>query len=82
MTFDGRTWTLQRTKPDFSPLHFCQRFTAAVSDDGSAITGEWQTSPDGQQWQRDFGMTYIRRSNALVLEPGVGHGSTQEHGDA
>jgi len=61
MTFDGRTWTLERTEPDFSPLHFCQRFTATVSDDGSAITGEWQTSADGQQWQRDFGITYTRR---------------------
>lgn len=30
---------------------------------GSAITGEWQTSPDGQQWQRDFGLTYTRRSS-------------------
>jgi hypothetical protein len=63
MTFDGRTWTLERTKPDFSPLHFCQRFTATVSDDGTTITGEWHTSPDGRQWQRDFGLTYTRRSN-------------------
>lgn len=61
MTFDGRTWTLERTKPDFSPLDFCQRFTATVSDDGTTMTGEWQTSPDGQQWQRDFGLTYTRR---------------------
>ena len=63
MTFDGGTWTLERTEPDFSPLHFCQRFTATVSDDGSVITGEWQTSADGQQWQRDFGITYTRRSS-------------------
>ena len=32
-----------------------------VSDDGTAITGEWRTSPDGQQWERDFGLTYTRR---------------------
>ena len=68
MTFDGRTWTLERTEPDFSPLHFCQRFTATVSDDGSAITGEWQTSPDGQQWQRDFGITYTRSRPASTAQ--------------
>src|SRR3954470_13656521 len=27
MTFDGRTWTLTRLEPDFSPLDFRQRFT-------------------------------------------------------
>jgi hypothetical protein len=60
MTFDGRTWTLERTKPDFSPLDFCQRFTGRISDDGATIDGEWQHSQDGQQWKRDFGLTYTR----------------------
>ncbi len=30
MTFDGRTWTLERTSPDFSPLDFDQRFTGRL----------------------------------------------------
>ena len=60
MTFDGRTWTLERSKPDFSPLEFHQRFVGSVSDDGATINGEWQTSNDGQQWTRDFGLTYAR----------------------
>ena len=60
MTFDGRAWTLERTKPDFSPLDFCQRFAGSISGDGAAIDGEWQTSDDGQQWERDFGLTYTR----------------------
>jgi hypothetical protein len=60
MTFDGRTWTLERTKPDFSPLGSCQRYTGSISDDGAAIDGEWQSSDDGQQWTRDFRLTYIR----------------------
>jgi hypothetical protein len=60
MTFDGRTWTLERTKPDFSPLGSCQRFTGSISDDGAAIDGEWQVSDDGRQWTRDFRLTYIR----------------------
>src|ERR1700683_5404001 len=46
MTFDGRTWTQERTKPDFSPLDFCQRFTGTISDDGATIKGEWQNSRD------------------------------------
>jgi len=60
MTFDGRTWTLERTKPDFSALDFCQRFTARLSDDGATIDGEWQHSQDGQRWTRDFRLTYTR----------------------
>jgi hypothetical protein len=60
MTFDGREWTLERTKADFSPLDFCQRYVGAISDDGNSITGEWQTSSDGAAWQRDFTLTYRR----------------------
>jgi hypothetical protein len=60
MTFDGRTWTLERSAPDFTPLDFHQRFVGSVSDDGAAIDGEWQSSPDGRQWTRDFQLTYAR----------------------
>jgi hypothetical protein len=62
MTFDGRTWTLERIEPDFTPLAFCQRYTGAFSDDGTTIDGEWQSSPDGREWSRDFGLTYERVS--------------------
>jgi hypothetical protein len=41
MTFDGRTRTLKRTKPDFSPLEFHQRFVASISADSATIDGEW-----------------------------------------
>jgi hypothetical protein len=64
MTFDGRTWTLERAKPDFSPLDFSQRFTGRVSADGAAIAGEWQKSAGGQPWTRDFGLTYTRAGAA------------------
>ena len=62
MTFDGRTWTLERSKPGFSPLEFYQRFIASVSDDRTTIDGEWHSSPDGQNWTRDFRLTYTRTS--------------------
>lgn len=64
MTFDGRTWTLERTSPDFTPLEFCQRFTGTLVDDNTAINGEWQSSADGSEWSRDFGLTY-RRSGMI-----------------
>jgi hypothetical protein len=61
MTFDGRTWTLERTTADFTPLEFQQRFHGTFSDDLATITGEWQSSADGSAWSRDFGMIYRRR---------------------
>jgi hypothetical protein len=60
MSFDGRTWTLERTKSDFTPLDFSQRFIASFTDDLAEISGEWQTSDDGREWHRDFGMIYRR----------------------
>lgn len=60
MSFDGRTWTLLRDEPDFSPLEFHQRYVGRFSDDRDAIEGEWQTSEDGRDWTRDFGLTYTR----------------------
>ena len=60
MTFDGHTWTLERTKPDFSPLDFHQRYVGTLTDNGSVIEGEWQASDDGSTWKRDFGLTHRR----------------------
>lgn len=60
MTYDGDTWTLERTKPDFTPLEFCQRFVGRFSDNRASISGEWQSSADGSEWAKDFGLTYHR----------------------
>lgn len=61
MTYDGETWTVERTKPDFTPLEFCQRYVGHFADDRRSITGEWLSSPDGVEWTKDFGLTYRRR---------------------
>ena len=58
--FDGRSWTLLRREPDFSPLDFAQRFTATVSDDGDTIDGAWELARDGENWEHDFRLTYRR----------------------
>lgn len=60
MTFERGEWTLLRTKEDFSPLNFQQRYVGRFSEDGTAIEGECQTSEDGHDWRRDFGLTYRR----------------------
>ena len=60
MTYDGDKWTLERTKPDFTSLEFCQRFVGRFADDRASIAGEWQSSTDGSEWTKDFGLTYRR----------------------
>lgn len=35
----------ERTKPDFSPFAFSQRFAGTVNGDGLRIDGTWETSP-------------------------------------
>jgi hypothetical protein len=64
MTFDGRTWVLERTTSDFTPLDFQQRYVGTFSDDLTTIAGEWQTSADGRDWTRDFGLTYRRAARS------------------
>jgi hypothetical protein len=59
MTLDERTWTLLRDRPDFTPLHFAQRFTGTFATDGNTISAAWETS-DGDHWHKDFDLTYTR----------------------
>ena len=60
MTFDGRTWTLERTSPDFSPYDFGQRFRGTLSDDGTTIDGTWDIADDKVTWRKDFDLIYTR----------------------
>lgn len=60
MTFDERTWTLQRTRADFSPLDFSQRWEAKLSPDGERIEGRWLDRSDDGEWSHDFELTYTK----------------------
>lgn len=60
MSFVGGEWKLSRTKADFSPLDFAQRFTGTLSGDGRTIRGRWEISPDGSTWEHDFDLVYRR----------------------
>jgi hypothetical protein len=48
-------WKLWRNAPGFS-----QRFEGTFSDDGRTITGRWEKSTDGAQWEHDFDLIYTR----------------------
>ena len=53
------------TAPDFTPLDCAQRWTGRFSDDGGMITGQWETSPAGGEWQLDFHLAYRRSSGEM-----------------
>ena len=63
MGLENGVWTLSRTKPDFSPLKFWQRWSGTFSEDGRRIEGDWETSNDeGATWEVDFHLTYTKVS--------------------
>jgi hypothetical protein len=61
MTFDGVVWTLARTRPDFSPLDFKQRYVGTFSADGDTIDGRWEICEQHDDWRVDFPLTHRRR---------------------
>jgi hypothetical protein len=60
MTFDAGVWKLERSKPDFSPFEFSQRFSGSFVDGGRRIEGTWEISHDHKTWQKDFDLIYTR----------------------
>jgi len=60
MSFADGVWKLERTKPDFSPFEFSQRYTGTVSSDGKRIEGTWEIANDHKTWQKDFDLIYTR----------------------
>ena len=60
MTFEEGVWTLERTKADFSPFEFGQRFTGTFSEDGRRIDGTWEIALDLETWEKDFDLSYVR----------------------
>src|SRR5215831_12582179 len=54
MRLEGRTLTLLRDAPDFTPLDFAQRFVGTIAEDGGTIEATWQTAGDSQHWEKDF----------------------------
>ena len=61
MSLSNEVWKLWRDAPEFS-----QRFSGTFSDGGNTITGAWETSSDGSNWELDFDLTYKK----VALEGG------------
>lgn len=64
MTVRDGVWTLLRETADFSPLEFAQRFTGTFSADGNRIEGVWEKKLPGEDWELDFALNYVRRTQA------------------
>ena len=54
MSLAGGVWKAARTKPDFSPFEFSQRFTGTFTGDGKRIDGTWEIANDHKTWKKDF----------------------------
>jgi hypothetical protein len=39
---------------------FFQQFTGTIGDDGNTVSGRWEASRDGSNWETDFDVTYSR----------------------
>jgi hypothetical protein len=48
-------WTIWRDAPGF-----WQRFRGTFSGDGRTVSGRWEKSDDGLQWEHDFDLTYTK----------------------
>jgi hypothetical protein len=60
MSLRDDIWKLWRDAPGFS-----QRFEGRFSDDGRTITGRWEKSTDGAQWEHDFDLIYTSSPSIL-----------------
>lgn len=55
MSFKGTEWKLWRDNDEFA-----QRFHATLSGDGDVLTGQWEKSSKGGEWEHDFNLKYTR----------------------
>jgi hypothetical protein len=60
MSLENGIWKMQRTKPDFAPFEFSQRFSGTFADDGNRVDGTWEISHDHETWEKDFDLIYTR----------------------
>ncbi len=55
MSFEKDVWKIWRTAPGFS-----QRFVGKISKDKKIIKAFWEKSADGNSWEHDFDMVFMR----------------------
>jgi hypothetical protein len=55
MSLEDGVWRLWRDAPGFN-----QRFEGRLSGDGRTIDAHWDRSADGEAWERDFDLKYVK----------------------
>lgn len=55
MSLAGNEWRQWRESAGFS-----QRFRGSISADGNTISASWEKSYDGETWEHDFDVLYVR----------------------
>lgn len=55
VNLEGGVWKIWREAPGF-----WQRYTGAISEDERTITGAWEKSADGSEWEHDFELNYAK----------------------
>jgi hypothetical protein len=60
MSLADGVWKAERTKPDFSPFEFSQRYVGTLTADGKLIEGTWEIAQDHKNWVKDFDLYYTR----------------------
>jgi hypothetical protein len=57
MSFENRVWRIWRNAPAFD--HY-QRFEGLLSADGRTIDAHWERSEDGNTWELDFDLKFVK----------------------
>ncbi len=60
MSLANGVWKAARTRPDFAPFEFSQRYNGTFTAHGKRIDGTWEIAPDHKTWKKDFDLTYTR----------------------
>jgi hypothetical protein len=55
MSLGDHVWRIWRAAPGFD-----QRFEGRLGADGRTIDGRWEKSADGETWEHDFALKYVK----------------------
>ncbi len=55
MSFEKGQWKMWR-----NAARFAQRFVGKLDTNGKLITGRWEKSKDGKNWEQDFDVAYMK----------------------
>jgi hypothetical protein len=62
MSLEGGVWKMWRDAPEFS-----QRMTGTLSSDGNTMTCQWELSYDGEHWEQNLDVSFVRGIGSYTL---------------